>query len=227
MYRMRLFSLLIGSLLILGFALGGCQSQSEEIPTVTIRESGLPKVVATLSPHVWLANQIGADLVEVIPLMPAGEDPGSWAPGDQQLEELATADLIIVNGSLLEKWVQRVSLPFSTLDLSRSVKEHWQEYPGVITHSHGPEGERSWEGTDGHFWVDPALLHIQGEAILERMIRLLPAAETALRTRWQSVSETIRGWDQRLAAIQVPEGSSLLATEPAWGYIAQIGRAHV
>ena len=65
-----------------------------------------------------------------------------------------------------------------------------------------------------------AFLHIQGEAILKRMIRLLPAAETALRKRWQSVSETIRGWDQRLAAIQVPEGSSLLATEPAWGYIA-------
>ena len=164
----------------------GCQSQNLDMSSAKVEKKGPPKVVASLSPHVWLANMIGGDQVEVIPLMPAGENPETWNPDDAQLQQLAVADLIIVNGSMLEKWVQRVSLPFSTLNLSRSVQDHWQEYPGVVTHSHGPEGERSWEGTDGHFWVDPALLHLQGEAILERMIRLAPGAEARMRERWQS-----------------------------------------
>ncbi|MGB1396267.1 MAG: metal ABC transporter solute-binding protein, Zn/Mn family, partial [Planctomycetota bacterium] len=84
-----------------------------------VEKKGPPKVVASLSPHVWLANMIGGDQVEVIPLMPAGENPETWNPDDAQLQQLAVADLIIVNGSMLEKWVQRVSLPFSTLNLSR------------------------------------------------------------------------------------------------------------
>ena len=198
----------------------GCQSQKPETVSVTFQDSQTPKVVATLSPHVWLASMIGGDAVEVVPLMPAGKDPGIWTPGDSELQELATADLIIVNGSMLEKWVQRVSLPFSTLDLSRAVSDQWQEYPGVITHSHGPEGERSWEGTDGHFWVDPALLLLQGEVILQRLIRLSPASEVQLQERWKSVSEILRNWDQRLAAIRLPDGHSIVTTEPAWGYLA-------
>ena len=63
---------------------------------------------------------IGGDQVEVIPLMPAGENPETWNPDDAQLQQLAVADLIIVNGSMLEKWIQRVSLPFSTLSDSSS-----------------------------------------------------------------------------------------------------------
>ncbi len=201
-------------------ALCGCQSQKPETVSVTIEDSQTPKVVATLSPHAWLASMIGGEAVEVIPLLPAGKDPGTWTPGDGELQKLATADLIIVNGSMLEKWVQRVSLPFSTLDLSRAVSDHWREYPGVITHSHGPEGERSWEGTDGHFWVDPALLLLQGEAILQRLIRVSPASEAQFQERWKLVSETLRNWDQRLAAIRLPDGHSIVATEPAWGYLA-------
>ncbi len=217
---MRTFILRIGILFALASIVGGCQSQNLDMSSAKVEKKGPPKVVASLSPHVWLANMIGGDQVEVIPLMPAGENPETWNPDDAQLQQLAVADLIIVNGSMLEKWVQRVSLPFSTLNLSRSVQDHWQEYPGVVTHSHGPEGERSWEGTDGHFWVDPALLHLQGEAILERMIRLAPGAEARMRERWQSVSDTLRSWEERLAAIRIPEGKTLVATEPAWGYLA-------
>ncbi|MAJ29336.1 MAG: hypothetical protein CMJ92_08055 [Planctomycetes bacterium] len=217
---MRTFILRIGILFALASIVGGCQSQNLDMSSAKVEKKGPPIVVASLSPHVWLANMIGGDQVEVIPLMPAGENPETWNPDDAQLQQLAVADLIIVNGSMLEKWIQRVSLPFSTLDLSRSVKDYWQEYPGVVTHSHGPEGERSWEGTDGHFWIDPALLHLQGETILKRMVRLVPGAETEMRKNWQPVSEKLRGWEKRIAAIQLPEGFSLVATEPSWGYLA-------
>ena len=207
-------------LLIWVLVLCGCQSQKPETVSVAVEGSQTPKVVATLSPHVWLASMIGGDAVEVIPLLPAGKDPRTWTPGGGELQQLVAADLIIVNGSMLEKWVQRVSLPFSTLELSRAVSDHWREYPGVITHSHGPEGERSWEGTDGHFWVDPALLLLQGEAILQRLIRVSPASEAQFQESWKSVSEILRNWDQRLAAIRLPAGHSIVATEPAWGYLA-------
>ena len=192
------------------------KSSTEESDAI----KGLPTVVASLSPHVWLATEIGGDQVEVVPLMPAGENPENWAPAEEALFLLGNADLIIINGSMLEKWVQRVSLPFSILDLSRSVKDHWQEYPGVITHSHGPEGERSWEGTDGHFWIDPALLKLQGEEILQRLIRLVPSAEKLMRARWKNLSEKISTWESRLAAVRISQEDTLVATEPAWGYLA-------
>lgn len=223
---MRLLDLFLSlGLLAILLATSGCEPGSGRSADLKDRQKGATekkgpfRVAVSLSPHAWITSAIGGDLLVVEPLLPAGDSPETWNPDDQALAVLARADLIVINGGMLEKWSQRVSLPFSTLDLSRTIRSHWLEYPGVVTHSHGPEGERSYEGTDGHFWLDPDLLLKQGEAILARLIQMLPTEESRLVAQWNPVKERIEDWATRWKSLSLEEEKSIWVTEPSWGYL--------
>ena len=179
----------------------------------------LPRVVASISPLAWIVSEIAADQVELIPLMPEAADPATWSPDAEALEVLAAADLIILNSTNLEKWAQRVSLPIvKTLEVARVCKDQWLRYPKVVTHSHGPEGERSFEGVDGHTWLDPELLRLGAIVIKERLIRLVPEQRALFEERFLAVGGTLTDLSERLNKITSGVEGMLLEGDPYWGY---------
>lgn len=199
----------------------GCSMKSKPVvdENPQVSSAAVPRVVASISPLAWIVSEIAADHVELIPLMPEGADPATWSPDGEALELLAAADLIILNSTNLEKWAQRVSLPIvKTLEAARVCEDQWLRYPKVVTHSHGPEGERSFEGVDGHTWLDPELLRLGANAIKDRLIRLVPEQRALFEKRYLVVDETLAGLSKRLIEITSGVSGMLLEGSPYWGY---------
>ncbi|MGE4618284.1 MAG: zinc ABC transporter substrate-binding protein, partial [Planctomycetota bacterium] len=145
----------------------------------------------------------------------------TWTPDAAALDALATADLIILNGANLEPWSQRVSLPIvRTLEVARNFKDQWIRYPAVVTHSHGPEGERSYEGSDGHTWIDPELLRLSAVSIRDRLVRLLPQHRKSLEDRWQQVDAVLSSLAIKISSISTETSVLVLESGPHWGYPA-------
>ena len=214
--KSRWILVLLGVLLV-----AGCSAKSapviEEDPDLA--STAVPRVVASISPLAWIVSEIAADQVKLIPLMPEGADPATWSPDAKALETLAAADLIILNSTNLERWAQRVSLPIvKTLEVARTCKDQWLRYPEVVTHSHGPEGERSYEGVDGHTWLDPELLRLAASAIKERLVGLVPEQRTLFEQRLKVVDGVLAALAQRLIAITAGVDVPFLESGPYWGY---------
>ena len=214
--KSRWILVLLGVLLV-----AGCSAKSapviEENPDLA--STAVPRVVASISPLAWIVSEIAADQVKLIPLMPEGADPATWSPDAKALETLAAADLIILNSTNLERWAQRVSLPIvKTLEVARTCKDQWLRYPEVVTHSHGPEGERSYEGVDGHTWLDPELLRLAASAIKERLVRLVPEQRTLFEERLKVVDGILAELADRLVTITSGVDALFLEGGPYWGY---------
>lgn len=102
-------------LLTLIFLLG-CTKETDK--------EGKPVVYTSFYPVYDLVKQIAEDTVELRTFMPLDKDPHLWEPTPKDMKELTKADLLIVNGANLERWLDQVkeNLPqLKILVLSDSV----------------------------------------------------------------------------------------------------------
>ncbi len=104
--------------LLLAVILVGC-SQKEA------KRDGKPVIYASFYPIYDLVHQIAGDSVDLRSFMPVEKDPHLWEPTPKDMKRLAEADLLIVNGANLERWLDQVreNLPdLKILVLSESVE---------------------------------------------------------------------------------------------------------
>lgn len=181
-----------------------------------------PLVVTTFHPTEYMTGRIAGDAFEVICDVPDYADALFWRPDEILVAKYQTADLIILNGAGLETWLDEVSLPKSKMvDTTASFDSRFLEFETTTTHSHGGGEEHTHEGVDAHTWVDPENARIQAEAILEGLIRVLPKEEEALRGRFGELAEELAALDQGYAELgDLPEGHVLVASHPAYNYLA-------
>ena len=139
---------------------------------------GKAKVFTTFYPTHYFARRIGGELTEVICPCPANEDPAFWMPDDKTILSYQGADLIVVNGASFEKWLNKVTLPESRIvDTTKPFAKEFITIAGAVTHSHGPSGEHTHAGIDGHTWLDPINAIAQSSAIRDALCKLLPETE--------------------------------------------------
>jgi zinc transport system substrate-binding protein len=188
---------------------------------VRVRER--PLVYTTFYPTTYLAQRIGADLVEVVCPLPGDADPIFWLPDAETVGAYQEADLIVVNGAGLEKWLEKVSLPLGKLVFAaRPFEARFLRYEDRVTHSHGKGGEHAHEGLDGHTWLDPRNARVQAREILKALQRLLPEHADVLQTRFDGLAADLDSLDAAFSELgELPEGLSLYASHPAYNYLAR------
>ena len=93
-------------LLVSAFILSGCGISSSNVSFSTFVESKPIKIVATTGMVADLVKNVGADQVDVTTLMPPGSDPHSYRVTKTDLEVMASADMIFINGLNLEAGMQ-------------------------------------------------------------------------------------------------------------------------
>lgn len=181
---------------------------------------GILQVHTTFYPTTYLSERIGGDLAEVTLPVPADADPIFWKPTPAAIQGYQKAHLVVINGASFEKWVEQVSLPSQSLvDTAAGFEKQFLKYEHQgVTHSHGPEGEHTHEGIDGHTWLDPKLAIEQARAIYEAMAQSLPQHEQQLLTNLQALEKDLQGLHEELAALQPP---LMFASHPAYNYLAQ------
>eukprot|EP00913_Durusdinium_trenchii_P006335 g5947.t1 len=152
--------------------------------------------------------------------LPASEDPIFWAPGPEVIAAYQRARLVIVNGAELEKWVATAPLPRArVVDAGADLGVELITIKGA-THSHGPAGEHSHDGIDGHTWVDPLLAAEQTGAIAAAMARAFPEHADAFETNRDALVQELRLLDAQLGGLET-DGVSLIASHPAYNYLSR------
>lgn len=198
--------------------LDGC---SEEASAPPARRTGPLRVYTTFYPTEYFCQRIAGDLVEVVCPLPEDADPVFWQPDVESLRAFQEADLILLNGAGLEKWVEQVSLPSArVVDTAKVFRDEWLRFEDTVTHSHGPTGAHAHEGIDGHTWLDPLLAKRQAEQILKALVARLPGEVSRLREGFGALAADLDGLHEALEALG-GEGKPVLAAHPAYNYLAR------
>lgn len=204
---------LLGMALTVG--LGACGEPTEAEP---VSLDG--RVLATFFPLESMANAIAGDAVEVLCPLPEGADPQFHKPTRAELARYQRASLVLTNGAGFERWLASASLPPSRLvDTASSFTEPLIEHTGM-THSHGFEGDHSHASTDGHYWLDPLLALEQARGCAKAMSGAFPEHAAAFAAGLARLEADLHGLHERFAAA-IPRGTRLIASHPAYDYLAR------
>ncbi|MBL7575714.1 zinc transport system substrate-binding protein [Peptoniphilus asaccharolyticus DSM 20463] len=76
-----------------------------------------PVIYTSFYPIHELVSQVAGDTVTVKSFMPLDKDPHFWEPSPKSMRDLADADLLVVNGANMEKWVDQVRENLPNLDI--------------------------------------------------------------------------------------------------------------
>jgi len=212
----------------LAIVLAGCKP-SAETPAAKPAEgtapakSGKPQVLVANYPLQYFAQRIAGDAVDVRFLAPKGEDPAFWQPDEAAITAFQAADLILMNGAGYSKWADKVTLPESkVVDTSAAFANNLIEVRDATTHSHGPAGAHSHNGTAFTTWIDFKQASMQAESVGEALAKLVPAAKDAIRKNTDALKDELDSLDDRMSAlsrrlVQHP----LVASHPVYHYLAR------
>ena len=183
-----------------------------------------PTIMAVNYPLAYFAERLAGDAAEVVLPVPEGRDPDTWRPGAAEIGAVQAADLILLNGAGFANWTERASLPRArTVDTSRAFEDDLVGTEAT-THSHGPEGEHSHQGTASFTWLDMGQASLQAEAVAEALRRRLPEEADAIEERLDALRADLTALDEAAQALEpLAEGRTLIATHPRYQYL---GRAY-
>lgn len=200
--------------------IAGCKPTGSSSQTTPNPGSPLT-VYATFSPLAYFAERIAGGEVEVICPLPAGADPATWRPNPQTIAAFQNAGLILTNGAAFESWVANAPLPRSrVVDTTAGFALDLLDL-GESTHSHGPTGEHSHSGIDGHTWLDPINAMQQAHAIRDAMKAAFPGNDASFAAGYNALAADLRGLDESLRELSpMVARARLLASHPAYNYLA-------
>ncbi|SHK95822.1 metal ABC transporter solute-binding protein, Zn/Mn family [Desulforamulus aeronauticus] len=102
---MKKSTILLTCLFLLTLLTGGCGTTSSE-------QSSTPKeqlrVFTGIYPLYDFAKHIGSDKISIKNIIPAGAEPHDWEPSPQDIAEITKADVLILSGSGMEPWADKV-----------------------------------------------------------------------------------------------------------------------
>lgn len=186
-------------------------------------KSGKPQVLVASYPLQYFAQRMAGDTVEVRFLAPKDEDPAFWQPDEKAIASFQGADLILMNGATYSKWVDKVTLPEAkVVDTSAAFANNFITVTDVVTHSHGPGGEHSHNGTAFTTWIDFKQASLQAKAVRDALVKLAPAAKDSIEKNAESLVDDLDALDGRMSALSRRMVSQpLVASHPVYHYLAR------
>lgn len=211
--RFLLYSL-IGGLLL------QCGSRQKKEQAEALAEIALPKVFVSNYPLEYFLSRISGDEVEVISFYKQIEEPTAWEPGEEEINMLQQADLVLLNGASFEPWAMMLSLPQSKLVVTTSaVKDQLIEERQIMRHSHGPEGEHEHPVSAYTTWIDFKLSQVQARSVLEALKRLQPEQAATYEANFKSLNQQLIALDEKLLMASGPWQEERLAfSHPVYQY---------
>lgn len=173
------------------------------------------KVAATLFPYYDFARQIGGDVIDLELIVPAGMDSHSFEPTPADMKKLQDADVVILNGGVMEHWAEDVleavgredQRVIKMMDYVDAVEEELMEGMEESSHSHSHAFHDSRDGEhlhddgheeeieyDEHIWTSPVNAMKFTEVIADTLCQADPDHRTefeAGRDRYMKELEDI------------------------------------
>ncbi len=174
-------------------------------------------------PLQYFAERIGEEHVNVVFPAPADVDTAFWMPDTPTIAAYQQADLILLNGAGYAKWVNKVTLRLSRMvNTSAGFKDRYIEAAGILTHSHGSEGEHSHEALAFTTWIDFSYAARQAGAIAEALGRKRPDLRDIFQKHYKALEQDLMALDNTIKQI-VSENRTrpLVASHPVYDYFAR------
>jgi manganese/zinc/iron transport system substrate-binding protein len=200
----RILRALAAALVALAPIACGGGDRGDSVP----RAEGEPlRVVATIGMITDVARRIGGDRAEVRGLMGPGVDPHLYRAGAGDLRALASADLVLYNGLVLEAALGEVLAEMGTRTRTRAVTD-------VVPRERllaPPEFEGAW---DPHLWSDVSLWRLVAAGIADALAEADPDGEAGFRARHAELDAELEALDAwvREQVDRLPEGRRILVT---------------
>jgi zinc transport system substrate-binding protein len=198
-------------------------SNGDRASETVASEKGLPLVYAVNYPLAYFAERIAGESVKVVFPVPADVDPAFWSPDAETVADYQRADLVLLNGAGYAGWLQRATLSQSRLvDTSVALADLLIAVDDTVTHSHGPGGDHSHQGSAFTTWLDMDFAVGQARAVFDALVRLHPEDEPDYRERLQELEKDLRELDTRLKVVADRIGDQpLLFSHPVYQYLAR------
>ena len=214
MRNARLFVLPALALVVCGALLAaGCGSGGS-----SAAGSGRIDVVASASFLADVAQNVAGDRFTVHTLIPFGADPHAFEPTPKDLAEVATADVVIVNGGGLEgpllKMLGDAGGKATMVDASAGLRSRTPQ-PGEP-----PLGSSE---TDPHFWLDPMLVKTYVANIRDAFAKADPAGAAvyaANAAAYDKKLDRLDAWIKSQVATVPQANRKLVMDHASHGYFA-------
>ena len=198
----------VASVAALGFVLTACGSSG------SAAQDGKVSVVASFYPLAEAAQQVGGDHVAVDNLTAPGVEPHDLELAPDDVETIATADLVLYLGGGFQPAVEDAVAQAEdavTLDVLDAVDTH------AAPASEAEEGL----SVDPHVWLDPARF----ERIVEAVASALGDADPANRSTYDSSAQTYLAElatldDAYRTGLSDCARSTIVTSHAAFGYLA-------
>jgi len=175
--------------------------------------SGRLLVAASIAPLADFARQVGDDHVQVITLVPPGASPHTYELSPSQVEQVAKARLLVLNGVELEYWADKL------------VQSAGNPALIVVDTSQGIEilaGTAGDSGGNPHIWLDPENGIVQVGHIRDALVRANPAHADDYRANAERYISELRALDQEIASeVATWSHRQFIAFHSAWVYFAR------
>lgn len=136
------------------------------------KSSGKPVIAAAFSPIEEILRSVGGDAIDVVTLVPPGEEAHEYEPSAQQMGDLQSAQIVFYLGGGFQPNVEKAidALPDSVrkIDLLQSI-----DLLPVTDSLQGADGETEGavlsSGQDPHVWLDPNNMISMSKAVADAL----------------------------------------------------------
>ena len=196
-----------------------CCSRSSSLPAEAARRRGDtgPRVVATTTQIGDWTRAVAGDAARVHQILQPNTDPHDYEPRPADVEAVAGAKLVFLNGDGLDAWMGTV---ISNAGGSPEVVDLGSKVPVRMPgQSEGSEASRY----DPHWWHDPRNAEAAVKVIRDALAEANPAAAATYRANAAAYLRRLEALDAgiRRCLARVPEARrKLVSDHDAFGYFA-------
>ena len=207
-----------------------------------ISNSFAQKIITTIHPYYSLVRQI-APKAEVIRLLPVGFSSHSFDPTPSMIINLATADLIILNG-IIDEWIYNAVrttnskakvIEIFELVVTKPIRggDHGnynsQDFDGhkINNHQNSKEGITDLYSSGNnrinpHIWLDPILMMSAALIIANQLVQIDPANANSYLDNARELNESLLDLDKELEIMLKPvRDLAFVPFHDAWRYFAR------
>ncbi len=204
-----------GSLAAIALTLGACSSTPA--PGENPNSEGELQVITTFFPITQFTQAVAGDRAQVTQLLPNSAGPHDYQAKPAEVQAIATADVLVLNGLGLETFLDSLVANAGNPDLVMiDSSEGIPTLDGVDDH-----GGLHDHDVDPHIWLDPKRAVAQVETIREGLIAADPEGEAEYADNAKAYIERLQALDQDIAEKLAPySGQTYISFHDVTGYFA-------